>query len=266
MSDVPFSAQAKETKPMPVHNWTRVEDGIFHHFHHSWIEEISRSLNKGLLPDDYYAMAEQHASAYEPDVLTLQGGSDAEDENDGASEPASSEGGLLLAPPKMRATDEAAVEFYPRKAKSVTVRHVSGDRIVAVVEIVSPGNKSGRNRFRTFVEKSARLLERQIHLLVLDLHPPGPRDPQGIHGAIWDEMTGRPYSLPADKPLTLVSYECDLALRTYVVNVAVGDVLPDMPLFLVPQGQVPVPLEATYQTAFAAVPRRWRRVLEATAG
>lgn len=69
--------------------------------------------------------------------------------------------------------------------------------------------------------------------------------------------------MPADKPLTLVSYECDLVLRAYVVNVAVGDALPEMPLFLVPQGQVPLPLEATYQAAFAAVPRRWRRVLEA---
>jgi hypothetical protein len=94
---------------------------------------------------------------------------------------------------------------------------------------------------------------------------PGRRDPQGIHGAIWKEMTNRPYRLPAEKSLTLASYECDLALRTYVKNVSAGDVLPDMPLFLVPRGQVPVPLEATYQTAFAAVPRRWRRVLEPSA-
>ena len=26
---------------MPVHDWTRVEAGIFHAFHHSWIEEIA---------------------------------------------------------------------------------------------------------------------------------------------------------------------------------------------------------------------------------
>ncbi|HTU93071.1 MAG TPA: DUF4058 family protein [Gemmataceae bacterium] len=251
---------------MPIHDWTRVEDGIFHHFHHGWIEEIARALNRGLLPDNYYAMAEQRAVGYEPDVLTLHGGNNDADDSDDAPVPASPEGGLLLAPPKMLATDEAEVDFYRRKAKNVTVRHVSGDRIVAMVEIVSPGNKSSYNRFRAFVEKSARLLERQIHLLVLDLHPPGPRDPQGIHGAIWDETTARPYHLPADKPLTLVSYECDLAIRTYVVNVAVGDVLPDMPLFLVPQGQVSVPLEPTYQIAYEAVPRRWRRVLEAAAG
>ena len=57
---------------MPIHDWTRVEAGIFHDFHHGWIEEIKRALNAGLLPDDYYALAEQHASRFEPDVLTLQ--------------------------------------------------------------------------------------------------------------------------------------------------------------------------------------------------
>jgi hypothetical protein len=38
-----------------------------------------------------------------------------------------------------------------------------------------------------------------------------------------------------------------------------------MPLYLEPGGYVLVPLEATYQAAFDAVPRRWRRVLDASA-
>ena len=32
---------------MPMHDWTRVLAGIFHHFHHEWISEIARSLNNG---------------------------------------------------------------------------------------------------------------------------------------------------------------------------------------------------------------------------
>jgi hypothetical protein len=44
--------------------------------------------------------------------------------------------------------------------------------------------------------------------------------------------------------------------------VAVGDTLPEMPLFLEPDGYVTVPLEATYQTAFDVLPSRWRNVLE----
>ena len=46
--------------------------GIFHDFHHSWIEEIKRSLNRGLLPPDYYALAEQITGNLGLDVLTLR--------------------------------------------------------------------------------------------------------------------------------------------------------------------------------------------------
>jgi hypothetical protein len=28
---------------MPIHDWTRVNAGIFHHFHHAWIEDIART-------------------------------------------------------------------------------------------------------------------------------------------------------------------------------------------------------------------------------
>jgi hypothetical protein len=67
--------------------------------------------------------------------------------------------------------------------------------------------------------------------------------------------------------LSLAAYESDLTIRAYVVRVAVGDSLTEMPLFLEPEKVVEVPLEATYTAAFAEVPRRWRRVLEGqTAG
>ena len=46
-------------------------------------------------------------------------------------------GTALLVPPKPRIIAEAELEFYRRKQNTVTVRHVSGDRIVAVVKIVS---------------------------------------------------------------------------------------------------------------------------------
>ena len=133
---------------MAVHDWTRVEAGIFHAFHHSWIEEISRALNRGLLPPDYYALPEQHAAGFGPDVLTLQGGraDGADDWGEDVSDRRA--GGVLLAPPKLRPVAETELGFYRRKQKNVTVRHVSGDEIVAIVEIVSPGNKSSRNAMR----------------------------------------------------------------------------------------------------------------------
>ena len=42
---------------MPLHDWTRVEAGIFHDFHVSWIPEIKKMLNGGLLPEGDYALA-----------------------------------------------------------------------------------------------------------------------------------------------------------------------------------------------------------------
>jgi hypothetical protein len=56
---------------MPVHDWTRVSAGTFHTFHTSWMTELLRGLNNGLLPDGYYAMSEQVAGETGPDVLTL---------------------------------------------------------------------------------------------------------------------------------------------------------------------------------------------------
>lgn len=54
---------------MPMHDWTRVAAGIFHAFHHEWISEISRALNRQL-PADYYALPEQVAAENRPNVLT----------------------------------------------------------------------------------------------------------------------------------------------------------------------------------------------------
>ncbi|MFO0965848.1 MAG: DUF4058 family protein [Gemmataceae bacterium] len=242
---------------MPIHDWTRVDDGIFHDFHHAWIEEIKRALNGGLLPDDYYALAEQWAGNRGPDVLTLQSPS-----SDDGPTPAPATTGLVLAPPKARFTVETGLEFYRRKQKAVVVRHVSGDRVIAVIEVVSRGNKTARRALRDFAEKAVELLNEGIHLLIADLYPPRKFDPQGIHAAIWEEVSGEEFELPADKRLTVASYAAGESVRAFVEPVAVGDSLPEMPLFLTSTGHMPLPLERTYQTAYAAVPRRWRDVLQ----
>src|SRR5262249_21167695 len=140
----------------------------------------------------------------------------------------------------------------------IAIHHISDDQVVALIEIVSPGNKASRHALRAFVEKSVEFLEAGIHLLVLDLFPPGPRDPQGIHGAIWSEIIDDNFRLPPDKPLTLVSYSAGYVKRAFIEPVAVGDELPPMPLFLEAEGYVLAPLEATYQAAFDAVPKRWQ--------
>ncbi len=242
---------------MPMHDWTLVDAGIYHAHHHRWISSLSDVLNVRLLPQDYYALPEQVAAGFGPDVLTLQ-----EQSSNGNDPSGGNAGTATLARPRTRFQAETSAEFYRRKKSAIAIRHVSGDHKVAMLEIVSPGNKSNRHAIKSFVDKACELLEHRVHLLIVDPFPPGPRDPNGVHAVIWENVEEDDFQLPADKPLTLVSYECDLTTRAYIEPVAVGDPLPDMPLYLQPHLYVSVPLEATYQAAFAVLPRRWQRVLE----
>ena len=247
---------------MPIHDWSRVDDGVFHDFHCRWIVTLSDALNNGLLPRDFYAMAERYDDGYVPDVLTLQearGGNPHENGGGGVAGATA----VAVAPPRVRTVSELAREAYLGKQKTLVVRLASDeDRVVALIEVVSAGNKGSGKALRQFVDKALGSLDRGHHLLILDLHPPSTRDPQGIHGAIWSEAGGDPYEAPADKPLTLVAYAARIARTAYVEPVAVGDPMPDMPLFLDPGWYVNVPLEATYHAAWRGVPRRWRDVLE----
>ena len=140
--------------------------------------------------------------------------------------------------------------------------HHPWDRMVCVIEIVSPGNKRARRALRAFVEMAVALLRQGAHLLVVDLFPPSAGDPQGIHKAIWDEIQEEPFALPPEKPLTLAAYVAGSETEAYIEPVAVGDLLPDMPSFLAADRYVPCPLEATYQTAWASCPDVMREFVE----
>jgi hypothetical protein len=246
-----------EGTPMPIHDWTRVDSGLFHAFHQRWISALCDALNAGALPDDYFALAEQSIKGPVPDVLTLR-------LSKGSEGPSTSASGVAVAsvPPRARLVQRREDGIYVRKADRVTVRHRHG-QVVAVVEIVSPGNKASNTELRAFVQKACDLIQQGVHLLVVDLFPPTKRDPQGLHKAIWDELAGDDFELLADKPLTLAAYDAGPPQVAYVEPVAVGDVLPDMPLFLRPECYVPAPLEATYQTTWNVFPAALKGLLEA---
>jgi hypothetical protein len=245
---------------MPIHDWTRVSAGIYHDFHVTWIPQLKTVLNQSILPPDYYALAEQDATDIGPDVLTLHvnGHGGQEQAAGGRSGPTS----IAVAPPRVRFTAQTEMDHYTEKRRSLVIRHSSDDRIVAIIEILSPGNKAGRHAFDAFIDKAVAALQHGYHLLVVDLFPPTPRDPQGIHEAIWGELTNDAYQAPADKPLTAVAYSAGPTTVAYVEPLAMADELPDMPLFLEPQSYVSVPLAKTYQAAWESVPRRWQSVLE----
>jgi hypothetical protein len=141
---------------------------------------------------------------------------------------------------------------------------VSGHRLVALLEIISPANKDRAEHVTEFAAKAVSALDYGVHLLVLDLFPPGPHDPHGIHGVIRQrlEQSDDRYDLPANGPLTLAGYTAGPSVEVYLEHLAVGMLLPDMPLFLRPDRYVNVPLELTYKLAFQGMPAFWRDVLE----
>jgi hypothetical protein len=237
---------------MPVHDWTKVDAGIFHDFHQTWIIFLKQALNGGVLPPDYYALAEQIAGGWGPDVLTL--------ERPGDGRPREPVGGVALsdAPPKVRFRGRTEPDTYVAKANAVVLRHASDHRVVAVLEIVSPGKKSSRHALNTFIAKAIDFLHRGVHLLIVDLFPPGTRDPGGLHKAIWDELLENDFALPDEQPLALASYIGGTYPEAFIEPLSVGQPLADMPLFLTPDVYVPAPLESGYQLAWQALPEYWR--------
>jgi hypothetical protein len=247
---------------MPVHDWTRVEAGIFHDFHNAWLAAIRNVLNTGTLPQGYYALTEQHAGRSIPDVLTLHAPPPAE----GAAVPPA-RGGLALAdaPPRVRRklTMKSALRM---RRRSLAIRHVSGHRLVALIEVVSASNKDRPDHVEEFAAKVAAALELGIHVLVIDLFPPGPHDPRGMDGAVrtllGDDDDSDLGTWADDERLALVSYVAGLQVEAYIEPLAVGRPLPEMPLFLQADRYINVPLEPTYGAAFGGEPLFWREVLE----
>jgi hypothetical protein len=241
---------------MPVHDWTKVDSGLFHHFHQRWIGELCDALNEGKLPSDFFALVEQNIRGPIPDLLTLKL---SPTELDTLPQDA---GGVAVATarPQTRFTKRAEADSYVRKSDRITVRNRHG-RVVAVVEIVSPGNKAGTAAFRDFIEKIADLVFQGIHVLVIDLFPTGPRDPQGIAKAIWDEFAEEDFEAVPDKPLTLAALDAGSTREIHVEPIAVGDVLTEMPLFLKPGAYIYAPLELSYNTTWKKFPAPMKKLL-----
>lgn len=215
---------------MPLHDWSRVPAGLFHDFHQSWSVRIARSLNAGMLPPHSSALVEQSR----PNTK----GKDPSPEN---------------SPEK----DDRCV--YSSLANRIVIKHHLG-RTIAVIEIVSPGNKDSRAALREFVEKTIDFLRAGIHVLIVDLFPPSPREPLGLHKAIWDEITEEDFAFPTGKDRILASYKTGDERVAYVEPV--GDLLRDMVLFLSSDYHIFVPLEPTYQATWAASPEALREAVE----
>jgi Protein of unknown function (DUF4058) len=195
-----------------------------------------------------------------PDVLTLQ----AAGTNPESEDPLSGTATLTESPPAVHARMTIPRDAYARLQRTVVIRHTRGDRIVAMIEVLSAGNKSSRHAIRSFLDKAVSALDRGIHLLLVDVHPPGPRDPHGIHGAILNEIGTEAYVLGRERPLTVAAYVGGAVVEAFAAHFAVGEPIPSMPLFLTRENYVRVPLEESYMAAWEDVPPQYQPALRAS--
>jgi hypothetical protein len=209
---------------VPIHAWSKTDAGLFHHFHQSWIVRLCDALN-GMLGPGHFALIEQSSPWPPPERAGL-----------------------------------TAMDLYALKADRIAIHRRLSD-LVAVIEVVSPGNRSSRGSIRSLVDKAVALLRQDVHLLIIDLFPPTAHDPRGIHGLIWGELAEEPFEVPAGKPLTLAAYSAGAVKVGFIEPVAVNDVLPEMPLFLEPDRYVLAPLEPTYQTTWDVCPVEFREAV-----
>ena len=236
---------------MPMHDWTRAEGG-YHHFHGAWLYSIADYLNGGGLPPGYSALAETAVPPFVPDVVAVR-------------TPSASPAVGLATLPGVQFVESAKRDTASRPRRHLAIRHAASRRVVAIIELVSPGNKERRPNLRAFVEKVIAFLWNGIHVLVIDPFPPTPRDPHGLHAVFWRSLARRRFVPPGDKPLGAAVYVSGEEWRTFAEAFAVGDALPTMPLFLGPDTWVALPLEATYMAAWAKYPSPYRELVEGSA-
>jgi hypothetical protein len=190
-----------ECSPMPIHDWTRVEAGVFRHFHHGWISAIARTLNHGLLPPEYYAL--------------IQKG------------------------------------HIP--SSWISICRESSDQMASLVHI---GSHDSSGSFDIL----CWLLDHRVNLLLAHLLPQPSRC---LPKAIWERKANSPLPALMEKSLAVAAFQFEAGSSCYFEPVNIGDRIPEVPLFLEPGAHVLVPLDKTYQDAYADVPARWQRVLEA---
>lgn len=245
---------------MPLHDWTRVEDDVFHSFHTSWISCLKADLNLRLLPEGFYADSERAARPVVPDVLTLR-------LPDAPFEPPRGRpGGAAVLEAEPEAGGRHVVARRPLRRR-VAVRR-RDHQIVALIEILSAANKDREGTVGALADKVADALAVGIHVLVLDILPAGRHDPDGPHGALeaalaQADSAEQPFRLPEGETRTFAAYRADDPVGVTLRHPRLGQPLPEMPLFLTPRHHIRVPLEDSYTRAFSETGFVWRDLLEA---
>lgn len=225
----------------PVRHWEA--------FHSSWANAISDLLNKDLLPQDYFAEPETHASGrVEIDVAAF------DKRETGNHHLPQSEGGVAVLPVSIWSPPEPAFHMPAAFTGAFRVqifRNEGGAVLVGAIELISPSNKDRSEQRRMFAAKCASYLAEGVGLVIVDIVT-------NRHGNLHNEFVALMHSdsglrFGGDETLYAAAYrpirrgDADL-VDVWPSALSLGKALPILPLHL-RELCVPVDLESTYAEA-----------------
>jgi hypothetical protein len=217
-------------------------------FHSSWATRIADALTEQWLPPNYIAEEHVHMGpSVEIDVGTFERDSPPAQEGDGA-------GVATRSPRVWTAPAPAAVvpAAFPDTFEVRILSRDAGPRLVAAIELVSPGNKDRAPERRAFATKCASYLCQGISLVVIDIVT---HRRANLHNEILRVMeAAEDLHLPADVSLYATAYQplregAKDEICVWHSRLALGQTLPTLPLALRADLVVPVEFEATYAEA-----------------
>ena len=228
---------------MPLHFWKNPHVA-WKGFHNLWIAQIVEYLNE-VLPPGFQARPTELVVGIEPDVLLTQ-----REEHPESAVP------LRPQPALMEATLTAVIPPPTDPPLAGVYSDYDVSRLVAAMEVLSPSNKQGQAETQNFVGKAHLLLKEGVHFMVVDVLS----DPARPIRKPLLEHLGIEASVAEDR-LWISSYATEfkedpqphIIIHEWARDLAVGDSLPTLPLFLhYDDLWVNVDLETTYQETLRA--------------
>ncbi|MCH8291252.1 DUF4058 family protein [Candidatus Poribacteria bacterium] len=208
----------------------------FEAFHTQWAAHIVIDLNERL-PEGFLAVPHTHIGDREVDVRTDKFLTSAKKQEIQA---------LYQPEPPVTADVEFPSEFEVFVDYIERGRHIT----VGVIEIISPANKARSGERDSFVAKCRNLIAKSVSLIMVDICS---QPFFNLHNQLLQSLRTTCGFLENQKfPLYCAAYRSTSgnnakpAVNIWSYPLKVGDVLPQLPLFITSDISVPVNLETTY--------------------
>jgi hypothetical protein len=217
-------------------------------FHSSWATRIADALTERWLPPNY--IAEEHAHlgpSVEIDVAAFEG--------EETTSSADVNGGMAIVGQKVwtpPAADGYLAAVFTDTFEVRVLSRDTGPKLVAAIELISPGNKDRASERKAFAIKCASYLCQGISVILVDIVT---NRRANLHNEILELMGGADaLRLPPELSQYAVAYRPQRRDKEDVFGVwrsplALGKALPTLPLGLGAESVIAVNFEETYAEA-----------------